>query len=270
MPLTTRTFTIPKAGNAPEENEDAARPAAAQTVALGGGEPFRASVADGASQSAFAGVWAGLLADGWQAGDLAPDNLAAGVRNCAAAWRARVAHGFDALPWFAQEKAQRGAWAAVLGVTIDAPATSDKGENGGATWQALSLGDCGLFHVRADDVKAAFPYARSDDYNSRPLLAGTEEASIERLGKIVQIATGDLHAGDALYLATDALAAWFLRECEANRAPWRWLRGLRASELNEARGGVSFSRFADEQRALGRLENDDTTLVIIELQRDGA
>ncbi len=262
MQITTQSFTVTKAGDASGENEDAARPASPQTVVLEpGGVAFRGAIADGATETSFAGLWAALLADGWQNKTIAADDPAPGLSRCAADWRVRIATDFDRLPWFAQDKARAGAGAALLGVEIEG-----KGDDvNAALWRALSLGDCGLFLVRADALVAAFPYSRANDYHSRPVLVETDERKRDGMGKFIQTHSGDARVGDTFYLATDALAAWFLGEIEANRsAPWRWFRGLQTAR--ERGGGHTFPRFTREQRALGRLQNDDTTLLVLELR----
>ena len=63
-------------------------------------------------------------------------------------------------------------------------------------------------------------------------------------------------AGDALYLMTDALAEWFLRQFAAGGRPWKDIDGL-----SEA----SFADWVQAQRKNRRLKNDDVTLVKIQM-----
>src|SRR2546430_15891358 len=72
------------------------------------------------------------------------------------------------LPWFASEKAEEGAFAAFLGVEIDAHKTR---------WTALAVGDCCLMQV--DDVGKGmravetFPLQRSSQFTISPYLIGS-------------------------------------------------------------------------------------------------
>src|SRR3989441_3510556 len=67
------------------------------------------------------------------------------------------------LPWFASEKAEQGAFAAFLGVEIDAHKNR---------WTALAVGDCCLMQV--DDVGKGmravetFPLQRSSQFTMSP------------------------------------------------------------------------------------------------------
>jgi hypothetical protein len=75
----------------------------------------------------------------------------------------------------------------------------------------------------------------------------------------VEQAHGAWREGDLLFLTTDALAAWFLGGVERETAPWRDLNTLAAAD------GGAFARWADGERAGGRLRNDDLTLVRVEV-----
>jgi len=65
---------------------------------------------------------------------------------------------------------------------------------------------------------------------------------------------GGWQPDDALLLMTDALAQWFLRECEQGRRPWTLLDFEAASD---------FAGFVDELRNREELRNDDVTLLTI-------
>src|SRR5262249_11264346 len=103
-PLRWRRLCVPKRGHRPEEYEDAA---------AGDGRSGRFAVADGATESAFAGDWSRLLAEafvrdsvlvkGWP-------NWLPEVRN---RWLEAV--GKRDLPWYLEEKFAQGAFATLLG-----------------------------------------------------------------------------------------------------------------------------------------------------------
>src|SRR2546422_3382547 len=97
------------------------------------------SVADGATESSFAKLWAVLLAESYVRSELAGAEFFARLKPARRFWRRRLAG--RPLPWFASEKAEQGAFAAFLGVQIDAHKNR---------WTALAVGDCCLMQV--DDV----------------------------------------------------------------------------------------------------------------------
>ncbi|HVK05568.1 MAG TPA: hypothetical protein VM490_18985, partial [Armatimonadaceae bacterium] len=121
-----------------------------------------------------------------------------------------------------------------------------------------------LFQVRGNGtLVAAFPLTRPDDFNARPVLIGTYPADNRGLASHLRTAQGEWRAGDTLYLASDALAAWFVREHVAGRAPWKWFAALDAAA--GSRDAAAFRRIVDDLRSDGRLANDDTTLAIVRM-----
>src|SRR5438046_9147752 len=86
----------------------------------------------------------------------------------------------------------------------------------------------------------------------RPSLFGARSDSASLNGRI-QSSKGGLRDGDMLLLATDAVAAWLLRQHEEGRPLWKWLyRKLGTPE--------SFAAMVAYGRKNG-LRNDDFTLV---------
>ena len=68
--------------------------------------------------------------------------------------------------------------------------------------------------------------------------------------------SGTAHEGDRFYLATDALAEWFLRRQARGEQPWVAFDGVTTLE--------DFQLLVSTFRASGDLRNDDVTLVSIE------
>jgi hypothetical protein len=237
-----KVFSCPKSGNSLEEYEDAWAHRQARTPA-----GIRVAVADGATESSFAKLWAVLLAESYVRSKLAGAEFFARLQPARRLWRRKLAG--RPLPWFASEKAEQGAFAAFLGVHIDAHKNR---------WTALAVGDCCLMQV--DDVGKGmrvvdtFPLQKSSQFTMSPYLIGSTSDG-ESLNERIQISTGSLRDGDMLLLATDALAAWLLKQHEEGRPLWKWLyRKLRTPE--------SFSAMVAYGRKHG-LRNDDFTLVRI-------
>jgi len=227
--LHCRSFAVPKDGHAADECEDA----------LACNNPAgRFAVADGASESIYAGEWARHLCEAYVA-DPAADGIGPWVGVAQKRWRALV-RGRPA-PWHVAEKVEDGAFATFLGLRIGA----------GGAWHAVAAGDTCLFVVRGDELRQAFPVRAAAEFGTRPDLIGSRQRGRVR----AVVAHGDLTAGDRLWLMTDALAGWFLAEHEAGGAPWRELGLLTADD---------FAGWVADRRAGGRLKNDDVTLVALE------
>src|SRR3989454_7443816 len=159
-------------------------------------------MADGATESSFAKLWAVLLAESYVRSELAGAEFFARLKPARRLWRRRLAG--RPLPWFASEKAEQGAFAAFLGVEIDAHKNR---------WTALAVGDCCLMQV--DDVGKGmrvlevFPLQKSSQFTMSPYLIGSRSNG-ESLNERIQISKGSLRNGDMLLLATDAVAAWLI------------------------------------------------------------
>ena len=233
-------FCCPKSGNSVEEYEDAW--ALRQTRTPVG---IRVAVADGATESSFAKLWAVLLAESWVRSALTGPEFFAGLEPARRLWRQRLAG--RPLPWFASEKAKQGAFAAFLGVEIDARKHR---------WTALAVGDCCLLQVdnvgKAMRVVVSFPLQESSQFTMSPYLIGSRSEG-ESLSDRIHTSQGSLRDGDMLLLATDAMAAWLLKRHEAGRPLWNWLyRKLGTPER--------FAAIVAYGRKNG-LRNDDCTLV---------
>jgi hypothetical protein len=227
----SRILTAPRSGRAAAEAEDAA---GAWTDAW----PVRAAVADGATESAYAGQWARMLVEGvGRDGIVTADAFAAALPDWQARWRAETAEDARDRPWYVAAKASEGAFATVLGVSIRAD----------GHWQALAVGDCCLFHVRNGTCRRSWPLSAPDAFTNRPALV---PSAAQRSVPDPQTASGTWQAGDAFLLATDAVAAWLLRRGPAT--------GLALTP-------DAFDDTVEAARDDGTLRNDDATLLVVEL-----
>jgi hypothetical protein len=243
--LQPETFRLAKAGSRRTEYEDSV----AWSRRCG-----RVAVADGASASAFARLWAHLLAHAYTAGWLTAETLESDLGRIQGRWATLV----DGRPlaWYAAEQARRGAFAALVGLSLM--------PNG--CWSALAVGDCCLFQVRGDALLVAFPVDDPDAFDNRPLLLCSRpagNANLRQDGAIVT-ATGSWQPGDTFMLMSDALAAAFLRlqlsvyvETEPNASP------LDVLEFERTRAG--FRRWIETLRAHRQMRNDDVSLVLLQV-----
>jgi hypothetical protein len=234
MRISARALFLPKRGSDEAEYEDAFYPGDGVYETEHG---FRCAVADGATESAFARLWARLLVRSFGRRRWSHERLRT-------IWR-RAMRG-KTLPWYLQAKAHEGAHAAFVGLSI---------RNGGGphTWRALAVGDSCLFHVRDGALLQTGPVASAAAFDNSPFLLSSAASDLHDGARILG---GQWEYGDTFYLATDALAAWILGEHEADRPPWPALDALDAE---------GFVAFVDALRGSGELHNDDTTLLRVEV-----
>lgn len=243
-----RQLLVPKAGSDATECEDA--------IALNE-QKGRFAVADGATEAYDARRWAAQLADGWARGDesaLSPDDfrrwVSAQGEQLHAAWHARQ------LPWYAEEKARRGSFAAFIGLQIESA------DGGALCWRAIALGDACFFLQRGDELRVAFPLADARSFHSYPLLVPSQVAQQQAALEQTATAAGPLVEGDVCWLLSDAVAAWYLHKRAAGDRILREFESL----LVAARRDNLMTLLAAENRA-GTLRDDDYAVVRISIRR---
>jgi hypothetical protein len=228
---------------------------------------LKVAVSDGASESVLAGLWARSLVDHFVNAPLkalvAPDDFGLYAVTATSSWEAtlgdyiarREADGRP-IQWYEQPKIDRGAYATLLTVGFHPPMDgnlADPRDDG--RWSAAAIGDCCLFQVREGSLITTFPLTLSEEFGTSPHLLNSRNQDSPLISKRVVMSTGSLRQQDDFYLCTDAVAAWFLREAAEGRHPWETLRDLGTSD------GLEFADFVVEERASGRMRNDDATLI---------
>lgn len=234
---------IQKAGLDPSECEDAIG------LRLDRG---RICVADGATEAFDSRTWSRLLTKHWvrSAGLLTADEMepwwATLGRRLAGRWADRT------LPWYAEEKAAAGAFAAFVGIAFtEAP-------DGRLAWDAIALGDACLVHRRGASILSSMPLSTPDEFGYHPLLIPSSVARQTGLAANVTCAYGFADPGDTLVLLTDAVAAWYLRQFK--EAPDR----VSAFESAVVAGDeMNLREFITAERDAKRLRNDDVAGVLL-------
>lgn len=250
MRLYIDAFRTQKAGNTESEYEDACWFREQSSIILPG-QTVRVAVADGATDAIFSGLWARLLVKAYGRRHMTSRTVADHLIQAARVWERVVKR--HPLPWYAEEKARNGTYAALVGLELT------QAENGNAgTWSALSCGDCCFFHVRCAELLHSFPVDRAACFSNAPVLLGShaETRGIEGL----LTATGDWQEGDCFYLMSDALALWFLTCCEQGEVPWQILRDVTLAK--EPR----FDEWIASLRQDRAIKNDDCTLVAVSVE----
>jgi hypothetical protein len=257
MHVVADSWWQPKRGHAPEEYEDAFCPVHADLTTA----QFRCAVADGATEASFSRQWARTLTRAYWHGALRAEHFAADVERLQSRWRAVFAARRQAqLPWYAQQKAEFGAFAAIVGFALhEHPADEATGAVPAPTWEALAIGDSNLFQVRADRMHVAFPLTRAEEFGRSPFLVPTRGHAGNDLVRHLRLANGDWQPDDTFYLMTDALACWFLRSQESGERPWQTLDAMTAGDDADE----TFTHLVASLREQHLLHNDDVTLVRI-------
>lgn len=240
MRIVTTTLWLPKKGNSSEEYEDAASPVDPVDCVV---DSFRCAVADGATETSFSGQWAKLLADGYVDG---AERI--GLKR---QWMESVST--KELAWYAEQKAESGAYAALVGLQIMA------GDDNGGTWECEALGDCCLVIVRKGKLVELFPLTQSEEFNSSPVLISSNLEDESEDNQVAVTKCGAWENDDVIYLLSDAIARWTYKREEEHGDAANWLAGLKTQE--------QIDEFVDIQRtlldgfSLPLMRNDDVTLL---------
>lgn len=251
MRVSVATLWVPRAGSTTAQYEDAFYP--------GHDGPrharrLRFAMADGASESMLAGLWAGLLVRTWC--KARRRRLPEILEVARAAWDVELAAYLEdrgrndrPIQWFEEPGLERGAFATLVGLAFSTDHVHSVRQNQTGRWEATAIGDSCLFQVREGELLSAFPLKSSDQFDSTPKLVPSRH--VDRVG--VEHDTGDWKRGDTFFLLTDAIAAWFLREHEAGGAPWESLANADAE-------------WVARRRADRTLRNDDVTVMRIDVE----
>jgi len=197
MKVSIEAFWLPKAGNSPEEYEDAYYPTGAPSSDV---DSLRIAVADGATETSFSAAWANLLVRGYCRHVIDPDTLKTSLTTRQSIWKRHVQK--EPLPWYAEQKIADGAFAAIIGLELH----REK-----CRWIAFAVGDCCVFHTRGDNILARFPLESAEQFDNRPALISSVADNNNGVLDTIKTARGVWEPGDTFYMMSDALAAWFLR-----------------------------------------------------------
>ena len=250
MKLRVGAATLAKRGNSPDENEDAFAPPVPEALQS---LPFNCAVADGATETSYSGLWAKMLSEHFCTLEQ-PDQFQVQLPQLRERWRSTT--GSKPLPWYAEQKLEKGAFATLIGVRIT------EAEFQHARWQAISVGDSVLFHVRESKPYATFPMMSSEDFKNRPMLLSTNAATEEAERSLYQLSEGVLEVGDWLILASDKLAEWIIREIETDLKPFDQIEQMTRTEN-------SFPQLIESLTQRNYIKNDDYTLLWVEACSDG-
>jgi hypothetical protein len=263
-----------KAGNTQAEYEDAWQVNPGTGIEVPG-ESVVVAVADGATESMLARLWAAMIADGFAASPDAlsnPSFFAEKAIELTALWPATVdeytaerENTANPLRWYERAGIGKGAFAAVLALRLSVAAEclhrtegrhSRAAAGGVGRWICAALGDTCVFHVRGGQLTVAFPVTRSADFDRSPALLGSLDVRRQTIMEHVRLAEGEVAQGDDFFVCTDALACWFLGKAEEGGRPWETLRDLDDDK---------FTDWLSVARETHHMRNDDVTLVHVDV-----
>jgi hypothetical protein len=256
------TFWTPKSGSALEEYEDASwiGPDGSPEGERHGSQ-IRLAVSDGASESMLASRWARLLARSFGRSLANPDRTMA---RATSAWNDVVEsyllqrkQSGSPIQWYEEPGLARGAFATLLAVELRRPVNPDAYEG---TWRALAIGDSCVFQVREDQLTVSFPITEHQAFGNSPQLVPSKPNDPRAVHEHIIRHRGRWKSGDSFYVATDALAAWFLHSVHMGERPWAILR-----DLGTDAGPPSFEDWVFHLRSSGAMHNDDVTLVRVDI-----
>lgn len=239
MHIKCKTLWLQKDGNAAEDYEDAAYPTASVDEEM---PSFSCAIADGATESSFSGLWSSILVEGMVYGT--------DLKVLRHEFSERV--GTRVLPWYAEEKLQEGAFAAVATLSLK------EAEEGKTLWQSEAIGDCCVMHVRAGALLTSFPLDRPESFNNSPVLLCSVGASAEQTEALLKHES-EWQAGDSFWLMTDALACWTLKRLRDYEDAFELLD--KAENLDAFKELVSTQRAIVDEDGRPYLKNDDVTLM---------
>lgn len=215
-------------------------------------EGRRFAVADGATEAFDAGRWARTLAEGWAGAGGARLTLKEfGAWVASEGERLRESWAGRELPWYAEEKARGGSFAAFVGLGFE-------GAGRELRWRAIALGDACLVQLRGGTILAAMPLGRAEEFDSRPPLVPSHAGALGAALARAATAEGAAEAGDTFLLLSDAAAAWFFKLCGEQSPLLAEFDSRLAASDNEA-----LAALVRRERAANRMRDDDVAAVRI-------
>ena len=214
-----RQIVIPKEGNAQYECEDAVR------ISL---PKRRFCVADGATEGFDSRRWAHTLVRHWTAASTpitTPELFEQWVSSIGERFQQRWQG--QQLSWYAQEKAEYGAFAAFVGLSFCEIQKH-------LYWNVIAMGDSCLFVRRKDQMVKSLPIDDPANFGNAPSLVASNRVVHQE--PACNVFSDAVQNGDRFILLTDAIAAWYLRCFRTQSNEALIFEQLLANGCDEARG----------------------------------
>lgn len=223
-----RAYTVPKAGDMPNEDRFAS-------------SDLAHVLSDGASISYDSALWAQIICTHYVQSPLVTlDWVSASIAEF------NSHHDRATMPWHKEASFDRGSFASLLGITF-----SD------AAIQIDAIGDSIAALCDGTVCVDSFPYKAPEQFDQAPLLLSTDAAKNPFFSDgalssdlVCRWPLGDLQSPRLLCM-TDALGHWLLSSQDADAT-------ARLFSLDD---DGAFAAFVAAEREVGKLRRDDTTLL---------
>ena len=239
-----KSITLPKFGNTVDENEDNLLEPSKPEIESNFLVQF--AISDGATESSFSKEWSDLLVSAYKNKPFDKEHLPITVKIISERWKS-IATAIE-MPWYAEQKAEKGAFATFLGLTVN------REDN---TFETVAIGDCALFQIRDDELIFTFPISSIEDFNNTPNLIASNEMYQTDFEKNAIYSNGTIQSKDIMFLATDALAALILKQSKI----WKHLK-----MMFEKKDEDHFKNWLNKLRKANKIKNDDVTLLMIKFE----
>ena len=240
-------ISLPKIGHSSNENEDNILVPSRSEITK---DPVRFAISDGATESSFSKEWSCLLVNCYKDKSFDKDHLPDTIKEISDKWQSAIP---GELPWYAQQKAEYGAFATFLGITLN---LTEK------EFEVIAIGDCTLFQIRNQELELTFPIEENEEYGNTPNLFSTNPKYQTDFEKTVRYYKGSILKGDLIILATDALAAWIFQRINKKERHWYGLITL----INREDYRKVFPNWIKDKIKKKEIKNDDISLVIINIE----
>jgi serine/threonine protein phosphatase PrpC len=252
-------FSLPKIGEAKSTNQDRYdRSNDGRLIAL----------ADGAGSSLYPGQWAEILVKSFCQ---ATENPIPAIQQShhdwltcpQAEWRRYYLEKLQApnRKWWQGGSEQKACgFSTFLGLRLDRSRSKTQDQQTQHhhhkwQWQAVAIGDSCLFKLDiATQQLSVFPNHTAQTFKRTTQCF----ASLPEFDSFVpQFIEGECQVGDIFLLATDALSHWLLSDYEQQGDAWQQWFGIKTAK--------DFARAVTQLRHQQLIQNDDTTLVLLEV-----
>lgn len=248
--LAVRHIVLPKYGNAFDECEDSIF---IYPKKLKGSVNVKFAVADGATESSFSKEWASLLTSSIKGkAHVSKGNLIKILPRLQNEWKDNVFS--RPLPYYAEAKAQQGAFATFIGLQIN---------QNNYKYKCVAIGDCCFFHLRKNTLIQSFPIKKSESFSNNPFLISSNQSRNSGMKDYLFENHGVFIQGDKIFLMSDAIAFWFLDQYESKNNPWEIIENLLDNCLLN---NDSFEDWLNQNRHAKAIKNDDTSIISIEIK----
>jgi Protein phosphatase 2C len=245
LALHVQTYLTHKLGNERHECEDAI----AFSLAKG-----TFAVADGATEAFDSRFWSRLLVKTWVRRPSQKSLFLKLVNQLGQ--RAAERWGKKQLPWYAEEKAKAGSFAAFVGATFETVNTSMQ-------WHVVAIGDSCFIQTRRGEVIFSVPLSDPEHFGFRPTLLPSKGSAQLLAADQLQEHQGIAESGDRFFLLSDAVASWFLGGKQKRAAGTERFEDLLSKGMTN-----ELDIFFDEQRADSSMRNDDIAALYLEVVQE--